>query len=329
MKHLFTRLIPLLCAVFVTVPTWAFTAEPDVGDEPSMESFSPAIYDAPVENESADIGTLTEPDTDYPAPLSEEWLARQNMVQGTGTVSDLEKYWATVGWPDDVSYVCCSGGMMEGDTIYHFWEIGLVDADKNRRQEILSLSGSNCLITFFDCSYSYTQRQAAADAILALNDPNIEQVVLGKNTEYVFIDLSENADADEYQRRLSSDFGALIQVTEFAYNYTDNKSGGILPVIPGGGTEIDIGGTPTNEIGAVIPTSPAPLWPISVLLLAAVLSFGFLSLRRRHVSAVQTSIGTVSVSSAPLSHSQVEKAIREDLHTPSPQTLERIKMKLN
>ncbi len=316
MKRHSILLLSLLLAALLALPAHGEAARPDL-----LIGFS----DVPVANEDTDTGALTLPEETYPAPLTPEWLERQNRVQGTGSVADPEKYWDSQGWPDDVSYAFCAGGMVENGNIYDFWEIGLVDADEARRAELISLAGPNCLLTFYDCQYSLSQRQTVRDSILAMEDPNIQAVILGRNTEFVFVDVGNDPKLQQtYQDSFSQQFGGLVLVSDLILTATENLISPI-PILP------EIGG---SMDGAIPPGSPASsqhfpsLWLFMVILLAAILWLSRFVLRK-HPAAIQTMDGTAVSSTPQLSRSQVEQSVREHPCTPAVSTFTRIKSRLS
>lgn len=125
--------------------------------EETIEAVEPVIEPiaAPVPNETA------------PADNS-DFLS--NYYTGTGDIENILEYWELNGYPEDVSYVA-NNSMAEyhvatqTEVIHYLWEIGVVNADEARKQEICALISSEHHIRFEDCEYSHEYRVRVKDEI--------------------------------------------------------------------------------------------------------------------------------------------------------------------
>ncbi len=231
---------------------------------------------------------------------------------GRGTVENATEYWETNGYPDYVSYAFEAGGRMLDDVnSVSYWEIGLVDGDDGIKEEVLDLLDSTCLVTFIDCTYSYAQRIAAYDEIIAWSDPNIAQVTLGANTELVHVTLSRNLSLEqqrEYASNLVGEYGSFILVMDNELN-TDTTTGVAYSGDTGIWSNLHL------------------LWMFA---LVACGGMGFLLLQQhRLVPVVQTPTGSQVTQGGKPTGKAVVEAIRKSQARPAEDTFEKIMRKLD
>lgn len=276
-------MLAALLALLLAVPVRAWEDAPADADRTPEEA----------------VGTLIEPDS--------EWTPLDRGQAGRGEVEDPDKYWATNGYPDFVSYAFEAGGeLLEDGTVETWWEIGLVDA--SREEEVLDLLAPTCRIQFFPCRYSYDQRQAALDEILSQDDARITRAMLGQNTEAVFVWTSE-ADREAVQQELNAAYGSLVQVLDsMVVDDTTAQMG------------MDKGGMAVGQREKT--ASPLP-WVLTAV--AALLGIGGILLLHRRPSPLTTAGHTV----APPTRSAVVRAVRESTMTPGEQVFQALEERLN
>ena len=263
------------------------------------------------------MGAITEPDSEWEPPYRGE--------PGRGDVEAPDKYWATYGYPDFVSFASEAGGeLLEDGTVETWWEIGLVGGDAALEEKLLDLLAPTCRARFIRCLYSYDQRQTVLDEILARDDPRITRAVLGRNTEAIFVWTSE-ADRDAVQSELDADYGPMkVEVLDTMLVEDLTSQGGLYTdgMQPSGTLPIESGQSLTAEAPAA-KASPLP-WVLTVT--AVLLGLGGILLLRRRPSAV-TSTGR-TVSGAPLSRTAVRRAVRESTQTPRAHVLDALEKQL-
>ncbi len=252
---------------------------------------------------------------------------------GRGTVDALDKYWATNGWPDDVAYAYEYGSeLLDDGTVVSGWEIGVVDADESRRQEILDLAAPTCRVSFVDCRYPYAAREAAYEEIMALDDERITHAVMGLNTESVYVWAAPETQA-ALQAELTERYGSLVVVLEgeAAVTELDGANTGTFDanaakeddaLRAGAGSTPAWTGTETGvgpDIGASLQVdtpnearSPARRLFLLVTL-ALLLTVAALALRQRRVPQPAEGPGA-----APLTRRQTEEALRDAQESPAP-----------
>jgi len=216
---------------------------------------------------------------------------------GRGTIDTPDKYWATNGYPDNISFAYEAGGeMLENGTSVAYWEIGIVNADEASKNEILDLLSPNCLITFRDCTYSYKQREAAFNEIYASRDAIVRDVQMLLNSEVVFVEIADGYEK-EYARKYVEQYGAFVVVT--------NDIAAADDAIAAGG--LDKGGN-----------NPFDFWffPICLFLLVGMVTVIFFN-RNRFIPVMQTNNGNVITGSTPISRKQTVSAIKNSAITPS------------
>jgi len=216
---------------------------------------------------------------------------------GSGTIDTPDKYWATNGYPDNISFAYEAGGeMLENGTSVAYWEIGIVNADEASKNEILDLLSPNCLITFRDCTYSYKQREAAFNEIYTSRDAIVRDVQMLLNSEVVFVEIADGYEK-EYARKYVEQYGAFVVVT--------NDIAAADDAIAAGG--LDNGGN-----------NPFGFWffPICLFLLVGMVTVIFFN-RNRFIPVMQTNNGNVITGSTPISRKQTVSAIKNSAITPS------------
>lgn len=354
MKKLTGLFFALAAAFMLTVPALAAEGEaprcdvPDLDGAPAAVSAAPDSAEptpVPVEDVPVDESTYHE---EEPAPYTPvQW------IPGRGEIADILSYWEENGYPTDVSYACNVGGeVTEDGTMYDYWEIGLVDADEGRRQEILDLVSPNCLVEFQNCLFNHAEKQAAYDKLteLAAGDPNIVDVIFIRNGDTVLVSVPEDMVKD-YAQYLIRDLGlgAVVSVTDrnSIGRLENDLTAGVD--IPGGTAGAETGGAlvqttpqldpaiggdvqsapivPAGETGLLpVPAKRAStvFWVCLALAVAAACTLTVLALRRRSAPAAVTVHGEIHTAGAPLTRAQTEQLVRESEETPPEGTLQAI-----
>ena len=241
-------------------------------------------------------------------------------AEGRGDITDPDKYWAQNGYPDDVAYAYEGGGELREENgeevVYAYWEIGVVDADAARRQEIIDMLAPTCLVTFFDCRYSYVEREEAAQALRALDDPNILDVTLILNAEEVLVTVAPGTE-EEYAAQLAEQYGGLVEVTDETaiMEQMDGRGDDSLwqplpqPGISGG----------LNDVQQ--PAQQAAIWPfaLTILCLAA------LAMGTRRVLLLQTARGGDKALLTRPGKKRVEAAVQNAEMSPREEVWESIR----
>lgn len=316
-KICFTALLAL--ALLLACAPAALAAEYDVLPLDGTETGVPAHQERPDVPVDESAYREEPPSRDTAPSLS-------GGTPGRGQVEDLYQYWEENGYPDYVSYAYAAGGEVRDGVSCTYWEIGLVDAGEEQRQEVLDLVSPAGLVTFYSCSYTHRQKVDAYERLLTMaeEDGNIRQVVFGRNTETVWVGVPEGMEK-EYAHYLIREcgFGALVSVTD------EGSLGAIAETTdrPGGGLDgmidpvITIGGSPEQR------TDPFPLlWPFAAA--AAAVTGGALLLLRGRMLLRHTADGHTVSAHSPVRRKQVVQAIENSTLRPSAQARQAILRRL-
>jgi len=243
--------------------------------------------------------TVANADTDNISPSDMPRLA--DGAAGRGSEESPDKYWAVNGYPDDVSFAFEAGGekLNNGDYV-SWWIIGVVGAGDTRKQEILDTFSSLHIITFQNCSYSYSQREAAYNEIWASKDENIRNVVMGRNTESVFVEVTEEREK-EYAAKYSEQYGSFVVITN------DLTTTGEDTAVAGG--DLDQGMSKGSDYGIW-------LWTALAVLLIGAMSLVYFN-RARLIPALQTANGNIVTAPAPVSRKNTIERVKNDTATPA------------
>jgi hypothetical protein len=151
-------------------------------------------------------------------------------IPGQGIIKNPVEYWETNGYPDNISFAFEGGSMLENEINYSFWIIGIINDGKTNKQEIIDLFSPHCLVTFENSTYSYNERKAAYDGMLAMQDENIFDVIYMKNTDEVVVVVSEE-NFDRYTEILPAQFGGMVRVSDGSDIGINTQAGGdnLLP----------------------------------------------------------------------------------------------------
>jgi hypothetical protein len=292
MKKYIALLIILACTLFV--PVTAFAADSATSEAPvPSETSTPAVESTYQE----------EPDNNNTPNLADG-------EAGRGSIEAPDKYWGQNGYPDDVSFAYEAGGEeLKDGTFVSWWEIGIVNADESRKQDIIDMISPDCIITFINCKYSYSQRETAYNEILNSGDDNIHGAVMMLNSEVVLVEISDEH-MKEYAAEFVKKYGSFVVVTN-DINAAQNDT-----IMEGGGMDKDDSG------------SSLWVWMILAILLIAAAFFLFFN-RTRLIPAMQTTKGTIVTQSAPVSRKQTIKAIKKSAITPSSEVLYSILRKID
>lgn len=324
MKKLSFILVVLVC-VCLSIPAYAVREvlgeepEADIGSQNTLVLDTTSIFDDP--DWYKVYGYETDPRIDNPdfilneaviveaeqgtdGILADDYVAPRlaDGAPGRGTIGNPAEYWAHSGYPDNVSFANESGGeILEDGTSVGWWEIGVVNADEAAKQEILDLVSPNCRVTFWNCTYSYAQREAAFNEIYASRNEIVLDVLMGRNTQVVFVAIAEGYEK-EYARMYIEKYGSFIVVTNDVYAADD--------AIPIGGRE---GGM---ETGGKNDPFVIWFWPLCLVTLLSVATFVYLN-RTRFVPAMQTNNGNIITRNTPISRKQTIMVIKNSAVKPS------------
>lgn len=342
MKKLTGLFFALIAAFMLIVPTLAATPmdEPPAGydlldldspepsaafhvpaQSPDAPADSPESTPTPVEDVPVDESTYHE---EEPAPYTPV-----QRTPGRGEITDILSYWEENGYPADVSYAFEAGGeVMEDGTVCAWWEIGLVDADEARRQELLDLVSPDCLVEFKACLFTHAEKQAAYDKLteLAADDPNILEVIFIRNGDTVWVSVPEDVVKD-YAEYLIRDLGlgAVVSVTDQHSIASFEDATAPHLDIPGGLTTGPTGGGETGLVRTVPQAQPSPVfWVYLALAVIAACGLTVLALRRRPARLAVTARGEIHTASAPLTRAQTEQLVRDSEETPPEGTFQTI-----
>lgn len=310
MKRLIGILIILVCALSVSFIAFAENEMPAHAQEDILYHDKQPEYN----DEESQPTTVT----DGEAPVDEDTYEEQpsnytdmprlsDGEAGRGSIEAPDKYWAKNGYPDDISFAYEAGGeMLEDGTSVSWWEIGIVNADDNRKQEIINMLSPNCIITFIDCRYSYSQREAAYNEIRVSEDDNIHGAVMVLNSEVVMVEISEEH-LKEYAEKFNRQYGSFVVVTDNLDAAKDDT------LIHGGG--MDKG----NSLW---------LWTIFAIILIGTAFIVYFN-RTRLIPAMQTTTGTIVTESTPISKKEIIAAIKNNETTPSDGVFDSILLKID
>lgn len=235
---------------------------------------------------------------------------------GRGSIVSIDQYWQQQGYPDKVSFAHQAGGeVLDNGTVVSWWEIGVVGGDEQTKQAILDRMDTSCRVTFINAQYSFSQRKAVYDALLATEDAGILQVIMSRNTEYVVVVVTPK-DQPAYTERLTAQHGSLIQVTT-EIGIEDE----LVIHKPNGNPEIAI--EPQN------PTVPEDkkLWGGGPILFGIICTAVILWLAS-HTRAMQTSVGTIVTQGQGSTKAAVVQAVKDSTAAPGPDVLQNIWNKL-
>ena len=255
----------------------------------------------PVENDIE----LSDIDYDYPDHLDRYGTG------GNGTEESLEKYYGKNGYPEYISYVCNVGGESLEVTesgqfvIAWYYEVGLTDMSEENQQAVLDIAAENCYINFVQCQWSYNEREAVYNELIAMGYDN---VIMGLNTENVYV-YAPGEDVPLY------DGIVVLQDEQFA-----TCDGGVAgdTLAMGAAT----GGMETGVITGAIEKEqdklPVWLW-IGIAAIVMVVGGAVLMLHRPGLS-----INADGSAQTERADNSVEKRIADSAEAPSPDLKERI-----
>lgn len=299
-------------------------AAPNAEPVQPIPSLTPIEPNVPVENVSSAKSDSPAGGSDgYGNPPAADAIVRQS---GRGTVIDIEQYWEENGYPADVSYAFKAGGEVIEDQVYDWWEIGLVDADDARRQEILELATPNCLVEFKNALFSHAEKAAAYEKLMELaeTDENILSVVFIRNDDTVWVAVPEER-AKEYAQYLIRDcgLGAVVSVTDEDSIDTIVLDGELerIPITEGGmapGGGLDAAISEAAGGAGVVPETRAgaPMyWVYLALAAIAACTLAGFALRRFLVPAAAAEHGGVRAN-RPLRGGEVVQAVRNSTEVP-------------
>jgi len=229
-------------------------------------------------------------------------------IPGKGAIENPVEYWEANGYPDNISFAFEGGSENIDGTNIVFWIIGIVNADDKSKQEIIDLLSVNSRITFENCTYSYNQREAAYNAILAMKDDKILDVIFLRGSEKIQIIVATD-NVVIYSESLSAQFGGMIWVT-------DESGVGYNDFLPNGTT-----GAGKNSPDFLV-------WSIGVILILGMAAI-LIANRTRLIPALQTTNWNVVTENAPISTKQTIAAIKNSALTPSDDVFKNIMEKVN
>lgn len=342
-------LLMLAVPAFASAPPAQYDLLDLGGEEPAAVYHDPAqSSDAPADGAESTPAPVVDVPVDESTYREEPPAPYEPPVRlpGQGEIDNILSYWEECGYPADVSYAFEAGGeVMEDGAVRAWWEIGLVDADEGRRQEILDLVSPNCLVEFQNCLFNHAEKQAAYDKLteLAADDPNIVDVIFIRNGDTVLVSVPGDMVKD-YAQYLIRDLGlgAVVSVTD--RNSIGRRENDLTAGvdIPGGTAGAETGGAlvqttpqldpaiggdvqsapivPAGETG-LLPAAPAGraspvFWVCLALAVFAACGLTALALRRRFTRLAVTAHGTVRAPGVPLTRKQTERAVKDGAQAP-------------
>ena len=116
--------------------------------------------------------------------------------------------WQPGAYPQDVSYVYRAGGDEEAEQ----WEIGLVNADEERKAALTALF-PDCTITFTDCSLTFSERTDILSEILNSDEEGIVSGMLMLDSEQIYL-IAENSKAAKLASLFQHRYGSAVVVAD-------------------------------------------------------------------------------------------------------------------
>ncbi|MBQ8171292.1 MAG: hypothetical protein IJZ95_04805 [Oscillospiraceae bacterium] len=123
---------------------------------------------------------------------------------GNNDVIHLEKHYGKNGYPDYISYIICTGVSSSGfdptqgepdggfaET--YFYDIGLTEKTQENMDAVLAVASDNCNITFYECDFSYNEREAAFNE-LGAKDYKGAHIMMSQESQYILIYIPDDAD---------------------------------------------------------------------------------------------------------------------------------------
>lgn len=330
-------LLMLAVPAFASAPPAQYDLLDLGGEEPAAVYHDPAqSSDAPADGAESTPAPVVDVPVDESTYREEPPAPYEPPVRlpGQGEIDNILSYWEECGYPADVSYAFEAGGeVMEDGAVRAWWEIGLVDADEARKQDILDLVSPACLVEFRTCQFTHAQKQAAYDKLteLAADDPNILEVIFLRNGDTVWVSVPEDV-VKEYAEYLIRDLGlgAVVSVTD-QHSIASFEGGLEVGIDTPGGHPFSTGNdgalvqtTPQATFPAtstLVPDSPAAqtspvFWVCLALAVFAACGLTALALRRRFTRLAVTAHGTVRAPGVPLTRKQTERAVKDGAQAP-------------
>lgn len=329
MKRLIIILGILSCVLFVPVTAFATNEvttqlqkdilnkdkQPQVMDNEPQLPRPDVIIDAPAGENTYE----EQPDNnDTPRPRLADGEA------GRGSLEFPDKYWAEDGYPDDISFAYEAGGeVLQDGTVLSYWQIGIVDADDHRKQEIVNMLSSHIRVTFIDCEYSYIERAAAYNEIMSSQDENILDAIMLRNSEEVIVRISEGH-LEQYAARFNQQYGSFVIATD---SLGAAKEAAVNDGFVAGLDHLGAA-KETEVIGSTDKETSLSIWAVVATFLAGALAI--LIYYRNHLfPALQTTIGEVVTPSSPSSRKETIAAIKQSEIAPSDEVFDSILLKIN
>jgi len=233
-------------------------------------------------------------------------------ARGRGRIADPLQYWTENGYPGNIAYAFEAGGQVEDDdiTISVYWEIGIVNGDDSAKQAIVDMFAPTCLITFFDCTIPYAQREVVFNEIYTSRNEIIRDAVMIRNNETIMVDIADGYEK-EYAQMYIEKYGAFVGVTN-DINAGYKLEGATYTGMDQGMGERSMG---KNSIYAW-------LWPVSIILVIVAGGAALVTRSR----ALQTSTGPL-ITGGRMSKRQVIAAVKDSAVSPSPDVLQSIMKK--
>jgi len=306
MKKSIVCMLTLLLMFFLSIPALATRELPEPIEAASSVTFAPSV-DTPEPMDANDYEGVYDA---TPEPVEAPRL--DDGEPGRGGVDDPGKYWDENGYPENVSYAFEGGGeLLDDGTVVSWWEIGVVGLDENSKNAILNLVSPDCRVTFYDCQYPYSQREAAYNEILAQSkeDSNILNVVMVSNTEAVIVGIAEGYEK-EYAAALILKYGSFVTVTDDKY-FSAIDMMNDLNIMGGSGNDTGIytTGAKTGPGGTCF------WWPLCILAMLGLAALLFFN-RTRWVPALQTARGPVITQGGPVSAKETVRAVKNSETAP-------------
>jgi len=296
MKKLLTIYLVIACL-------FSFSATAFAAEETEIVNYDLLIIDG----EQDTVGNTTAEPSAADAPVDEDTYYEETPAvpdvrlsdgtPGRGSVDVPDKYWATNGYPEYISFAYEAGGeVLDDGTFIAYWEIGIVDADEDAKQEVIDLLSPNCRITFRDCGYSYNQRETAYNEIRAMDDEAVGAALMVLNSEVVMVEIADGFEK-EYAKKFIEQYGSFIVVTNDIAAAQDSVT------YEGGG----LSKGDTNGMW---------LWTLCAVFVVGAAMLLFMN-RTRLIPAMQTANGTIVAKNVAVSKKEVVAFVKDSEVSPS------------
>ncbi len=247
---------------------------------------------------------------------------------GNNDVMHLEKYYGKNGYPDYISYIICTGvsspgfdptqGAPDGGfTETYFYDIGLTEKTQENMDAVLAVASDNCNITFYECDFSYNEREAAFNE-LGAKDYKGAHIMMSQESQYVLIYIPDDAD---YKNDIPLYDGMvkILSTSELEYDTGIGTTGTIGATT--GFVQPEIGYESYSSADGVTAQDNTWVW-FAVAGIAVFAVVGAVFIIRRNNVRINSDGSAEAVSVA--TKADVEKAVSDSAEAPSAELKDKI-----